>query len=61
MKNEVQSGKRLLAIDSRPGQEYNDGHLPGAINIDPPRFVFIAGLLPKDKTYPLVFYCRGYG
>ena len=60
LKAEMDAGKRVLVVDARTEQEFAQGHLPGAINISPNKFRFIAGFLPKDKGFPLVFYCRGY-
>ena len=53
----------LLVIDTRTDQEFNGGHIAGAINISSPasnQFRTLAGMLPEDKRIPLVFYCRGY-
>jgi predicted sulfurtransferase len=57
----LESGERVLIIDARSEEEYKAGHLPKAINVSPRLFPLISGYLPKDKLYPLVFYCRGYG
>ncbi|HEX9136788.1 MAG TPA: rhodanese-like domain-containing protein [Nitrospirota bacterium] len=35
--------------------------MPGSINIPAERMKFEAARLPKDKTTPLIFYCRGTG
>lgn len=53
----------LLVIDTRTDQEFNGGHIAGAIHISSPasnQFRTLAGMLPEDKQIPLVFYCRGY-
>lgn len=57
-----QSGP-LLIIDTRTDQEFNRGHIRGAVNISSQasnQFRTIARLLPEDKGTTLVFYCRGY-
>lgn len=55
-------GKRkVVLIDSRLAEEYEAGHIPGAINIPPERMTLEAARLPKDKTTPMIFYCRGVG
>jgi rhodanese-related sulfurtransferase len=55
-------GKRtVVLIDSRLPDEYQAGHIPGAINIPAERIKLEASRLPKDKTTPLIFYCRGTG
>lgn len=53
----------LLVIDTRTDQEFNGGHIAGAINISSPasnQFRTLVGMLPEDKRITLVFYCRGY-
>jgi rhodanese-related sulfurtransferase len=53
-------GKRKVAlIDTRTLEEYQQAHIPGAINIMPDQMQSAGGKLPKDKTTPLIFYCRG--
>jgi hydroxyacylglutathione hydrolase len=55
-------GKRtVVLIDSRLPDEYQAGHIPGAINIPAERIKLEAARLPKDKTTPIIFYCRGIG
>ncbi len=55
-------GKRDVAlIDVRMPEEYQAGHIPGAINIPAERIRTDRNMLPKDKTAQLVFYCRGAG
>jgi len=55
-------GKRtVVLIDARLPDEYQAGHIPGAINIPAERMKLEAARLPKDKTIPIIFYCRGTG
>lgn len=55
-------GKRKFAlIDVRLPEEYGAAHIPGAINIFPDQMQLQKALLPKDKSTPLIFYCRGVG
>lgn len=51
--------KNLLVIDARNSEEYEDVHIPGAINIPQRKFEQYAHLLPKQKTTMLIFYCNG--
>ncbi len=51
----------FLLVDNRSEYEYRDVRIPGAINIPQEKFRFLDELLPKDKTFPIVFYCRGGG
>ena len=48
-----------LFIDIRSTHNYNDGHIPGAANIDPRRFTSysLARIARKDQA--IVFYCYG--
>jgi rhodanese-related sulfurtransferase len=56
------SGKqKVVLIDSRLTEEYEQAHLPGAISIPAERMKLEAKKLPKDKATPLIFYCRGAG
>jgi len=49
----------VTIIDSRPARKYDEGHIPGAINIPDTLFDRKAGLLPQDKDRLLIFYCGG--
>jgi rhodanese-related sulfurtransferase len=56
------AGKRnIVLIDTRTPEEYQAGHIPGAINIPAERMRAEAARLPKDKSTPVIFYCRGSG
>jgi len=63
LKKLIDQTAEVLVIDTRTAQEFNSGHIRGAINISSPasnQFRTLAGMLPDDKRIPLVFYCRGY-
>jgi hypothetical protein len=50
----------LFLVDSRPLIRYNQSHLPEAQSIPVPLLEEKqAGVLPKNKELPLVFYCGG--
>jgi rhodanese-related sulfurtransferase len=56
------TGKReVVLIDARPADEYRAGHIPGAVNIYAENIKAEASRLPKDKSAPIIFYCRGAG
>jgi len=56
------TGKRtVILIDSRLPDEYQAGHIPGAINIPAERIKDETERLPNDKATPIIFYCRGLG
>ena len=48
--------KDFLVIDTRNPEEFQDVHIPGAINIPQKRFAEYKHLLPKEKIAKLVFY-----
>lgn len=51
----------LTLVDARPKLRFDQGHLPGAINIPVPKLKEMkAKALPADKDKLLIFYCGGY-
>ena len=46
-------------IDSRPLPRFQEGTIPGAINLPYPAFDKFLDRLPKDKSKLLVFFCQG--
>ncbi len=55
-----EKGKYVL-LDSRPGDMYNQGHIPTALSM--PFFAFDQlqeKLLPKDKDVVQIYYCAGF-
>jgi rhodanese-related sulfurtransferase len=61
LKNELEAGKQVVVYDVRTENEYQEGHVPRAINILPQNIRSTAQHLPGNKRQPLVFYCRGAG
>jgi len=53
--------RKAALIDVRSPEEYQAGHIPGAVNIPAERLTAEKKRLPKDKSTPLIFYCRGVG
>jgi phage shock protein E len=51
----VERGEATL-LDVRTVQEFNEGHVPGAVNIPIQKLKERMNELPKDK--PVVVYCR---
>jgi rhodanese-related sulfurtransferase len=47
----------ITLIDVRPAEEYEQGHLPGAISVPPDTVAAWANQVPKQKQ--VVAYCRG--
>ena len=48
----------LMLIDARSPEEFGEQHLPGAINVPLGAVNANLDLLPKNKTKPIVVYCR---
>jgi rhodanese-related sulfurtransferase len=46
-------------IDSRPAVRFQEGTIPGAINLPYPAFDKFVHLLPQDKNRLTVFFCQG--
>jgi rhodanese-related sulfurtransferase len=57
----VAGPRRATVVDVRSPQEYEQGHIAGAISIPAERVKVEAGRLPRDAAAPLIFYCRGPG
>jgi len=49
--------KNIVLLDVRPEKEYNNGHIPKAINIPVQALLTKLKKLPKNKEY--IAYCRG--
>ena len=54
----IESNTAPVVVDVRFRSEFDDGHVPGAINT--PFFALETAKLPKDKGTELVIYC-GHG
>jgi phage shock protein E len=61
IKDLMAGGKKSVLIDVRSAEEYQAGHIPGAVNIPAERIAAEKNRLPKDKAAPLIFCCRGVG
>lgn len=59
VKAKMDGKQKAAVIDVRPSDEYAEAHVPGAVNI--PLELMEKSRLPKDKSKPLIFYCRGVG
>ena len=49
----------LIIVDVRDKSEYDQGHIPGAINIPVTNFALQSGVLEKDKR--IIVYCNSGG
>jgi rhodanese-related sulfurtransferase len=49
----------ITVVDVRDPEEFNEGHIPGAINLPLKNFASGSGILEKDKT--IIVYCNSGG
>lgn len=61
LKSHLRGNQKTVLIDARPDEEYQEAHIPGALNIPAGSMKEEAAQLPKDKKTALIFYCRGAG
>lgn len=52
----IESG--ALLVDVRSAEEFGEGHLEGAVNIDWDNYDALIKAIGEDKQRPVVFYCR---
>jgi rhodanese-related sulfurtransferase len=50
---------KVVLVDSRPLPRFQQGTIPGAINVPFPAFDKFANRLPTDKSTTVVFFCQG--
>ena len=56
---EVIADEEVQIIDTRTPEEFNSGHIPGAVNINIDGEDFEARISELDKSRPVAVYCRG--
>jgi rhodanese-related sulfurtransferase len=61
VRSRMAGSRKVLLVDTRRPDEYVAGHIPGAVNIPPERMKAEAARLPRDRSVPIMFYCRGAG
>ena len=54
----IENNPSLMIIDIRTPQEYQGGHLAGAINLDYYSYGFLDGLKSLDKDRTCIIYCK---
>jgi rhodanese-related sulfurtransferase len=59
LRSYVTGNKKSVLVDSRTSEEYQQAHIPEAINIMPDEMKAKAARLLKDKAALIIFYCRG--
>jgi rhodanese-related sulfurtransferase len=58
LKAKIDGGEKLTLINPLSKIEFEDGHIPGSVNI-PLQSILIADNLPADKDQLIVTYCLG--
>jgi len=59
LKHLIDQKEKMVLVDARTAGEYQDGHIPSAINIPPEKLNEISRYLPENKDGLIIFYCRG--
>ena len=55
---EVIANKDVQLVDARTPEEFSEGHIPGALNIDVKSADFDAQIAQLDTSRPVAVYCR---
>ena len=58
LKQMLDSGRQIFLLNSLSEIEFNEGHIPGSINV-PVEELMQTNKLPKDKNTLIVTYCLG--
>jgi rhodanese-related sulfurtransferase len=58
LKQLIDSGQPLFLLNPLSEIEFNEGHIPGSVNI-PTEDIPESKRLPKDKEMLIVTYCKG--
>ena len=59
LRSSLTGKKKVVLVDARTSEEYQEAHIPGAVNIMPEQMKDRAPRLLKDKGALIIFYCRG--
>ena len=58
LKEKIDSGENLFLLNPLSDLEFNEGHIPGSVNI-PYTAIMKTDKLPKNKNTLIVIYCLG--
>ncbi|BBO91072.1 rhodanese-like domain-containing protein [Desulfosarcina ovata] len=58
LKTKMDSGGSVMVVNPLSDIEFNEGHIPGSVNI-PFHLMPTTDQLPEDKSTPIVTYCLG--
>ena len=59
LKDKIDRGDRFVLVETLPPFMYQQGHLPGALNLPPNRVKELAPTVLPDKAADIVVYCGG--
>jgi phage shock protein E len=59
LKHLIDQKEKMVLVDARTVGEFQDGHIPTAINISPEKINEISRYLPENKDQLIIFYGRG--
>jgi phage shock protein E len=54
----IDQKEKMVLVDARTVGEFQDGHIPSAINIPPEKIKEISRYLPENRDALIIFYCR---
>lgn len=54
----LESGKDIQLLDVRTAEEFNEGHVAGAMNVSVTDEGFEEGVVSLNKEKPIYVYCR---
>lgn len=57
VKKMIDNKEDIILLDVRDGEEYETGHIPGAINISRGSLDFKVNLIIPDKNKKIIVYC----
>jgi phage shock protein E len=56
LKQLIDQKEKMVLVDARTVGEFQDGHIPTAINIPPEKIKEISGYLPENRDELIIFY-----
>ena len=59
LKSKIDRGDDFVLVETLPTYLYDQGHLPGAVNLPPNKVKELAPTVLPEKTADIVVYCGG--
>lgn len=57
LKKKIDRGDHFKLVETLAEEKYNQGHLPGAVNLPPDRIAELAPTLLPEKSAEVIVYC----